>query len=1326
LRKISPEARLRATRRLLAIDLMVRGEPEREKPRAEPEKLAEEIRLFISQAEQAERRTAVLADDLSDLVVARLGELEGRAVVAQVGLARVRGRRLYRLADVVVAWVRRPWRVGRLVVGLRSASRRVGAPSVPELSDWRKWVSKAVPQSRRGLVGERPLPYPHLRVAHVGGLRSFDGVAALFPLAEVDLDVELQTGFDMLLIEPGVDDSLAEIKSETLHRFRDARIPILLFVRMSSHLEHSWVDEVDVVVTDDDGLAEQARDRHLEVLQIAPSTDDRVYNPVGWRRQPEHGLLVIADQSGTAEEIEHLRPVAEQTTLYGQPLISITPASSHPNRPLGADLAEIARHHTAAYISPNLTVSRPAYIQLVLDIAATGTPVITPPDPEIATLLGHHPHQAATATPLQHHLDQLADPLHRERLSVTVRRHIHTHHTRRHRFEQLLHHLDIPTNPTPKISILLATKRPENLEHALNNVTAQTWPNKELLLILHGADQFDTNHIQQLTNTLPYPTQIIPCPDTWTLGDCLNAGLDQANGTYITKMDDDDHYGPHHLTDLHTAHTYSNAPITGKWAAHAYVGQFDFTASRMTAGAERFVDHVAGPTLFATRNVALAVRFLRVRRRVDTTFLSRARDLGLQIFRTHPFGLVMHREQSGHTWDLNGYGRWTSNAVSVERGLSQTALDSELEAPDEIKQDHLPPAPSPRAQDLMGLRIRLKNHLTLDPIDLVVARLGELEGRAVVAEVGLARVRGRRLYRLADVVVAWVRRPWRVGRLVVGLRSASRRVGAPSVPELSDWRKWVSKAVPQSRRGLVGERPLPYPHLRVAHVGGLRSFDGVAALFPLDEVDLDVELQTGFDMLLIEPGVDDSLAEIKSETLHRFRDARIPILLFVRMSSHLEHSWVDEVDVVVTDDDGLAEQARDRHLEVLQIAPSTDDRVYNPVGWRRQPEHGLLVIADQSGTAEEIEHLRPVAEQTTLYGQPLISITPASSHPNRPLGADLAEIARHHTAAYISPNLTVSRPAYIQLVLDIAATGTPVITPPDPEIATLLGHHPHQAATATPLQHHLDQLADPLHRERLSVTVRRHIHTHHTRRHRFEQLLHHLDIPTNPTPKISILLATKRPENLEHALNNVTAQTWPNKELLLILHGADQFDTNHIQQLTNTLPYPTQIIPCPDTWTLGDCLNAGLDQANGTYITKMDDDDHYGPHHLTDLHTAHTYSNATITGKWSNVVYLSSFDLTLDWRVEFEEKFGSHIPGATMLGERDAVRSYRFARVQRNVDGSLWIRMRSDGRSLYSTHRFNFVRIRGGDHTFQRGDEAFVGNSTGHFLSGLDLSHAYI
>jgi len=521
-------------------------------------------------------------------------------------------------------------------------------------------------------------------------------------------------------------------------------------------------------------------------------------------------------------------------------------------------------------------------------------------------------------------------------------------------------------------------------------------------------------------------------------------------------------------------------------------------------------------------------------------------------------------------------------------------------------------------------------------------------------------------------------------------------------------------------------RPLPYPHLRIGHIGASASFSKVAPHFDVREVDLDRELQSGFDMLLVEPDIENRANDLTEELMDRFEAAQIPIVYFARCSTHLDHPLLSRVNLILCEEPELATAAKDSGAKVLHILPSIDDTIHNPIGWKHQPSRSLLVISESPNPDGHFSYLDAVAEVVDLYGAAIPGIEPLKHNPDRPAGKNQVEVSHDHLAAHTSPYLSATPTSQTQQTLEHVAAGTPVIAAPNPTLDSLLPGHYLPINTPTDMTRHFETLSHPPSRERHSVPARRHVLNNHTRTHRFEQILQHIDIPTKPPPKISILLATKRPQNIEHALTNITRQEWPNKELILILHGPEHFDTTHIQTLINQLDYTTKLITCPTSHTLGDCLNTGLDNATGQYITKMDDDDHYGPHHLTDLHTAHTYAHPAITGKWGNVVFLSESARTIDYRVDREERYVTHLPGATMFAATSTLRAFRFNRVMRGVDRTLLDRVLEHGQPLFSTHRFGFIRVRHSDHTFERDESVFIKGARDTPRDGLEIDSAMI
>lgn len=560
-----------------------------------------------------------------------------------------------------------------------------------------------------------------------------------------------------------------------------------------------------------------------------------------------------------------------------------------------------------------------------------------------------------------------------------------------------------------------------------------------------------------------------------------------------------------------------------------------------------------------------------------------------------------------------------------------------------------------------AIRVELEDHVLRsrrDSSSLTVERwsrrLTSALRRADRTENRLARLQQRRWFRLSRVSARMLRRPLRLPTLLPDLIDAFRRRPLPRLPERPDVQLRLPQVPPTSRRRA------PYAHLRIAHGGRLRIFDGLAR--HVDIHDTHEMAPEAFDLLVLEPGFDERLADVPAEALDRFVEAQVPSILFVRTAAHLRLPQASRVSVVVTDEPELAREAP---APVLVLDPSVDPRLHNPVGWERDPSGDILDLDD---TPE-------------LWGEDLIR-----------------EIKAHRVA-------TASRR---EMALIAAAAGTPVVAPADATLDRLLGDLYLSGESPQQLKQAAESMRDNQIRERLSVAARRHVLNHHTRLARLEQILEHLSVPRVAPPSVSVLLATRRPERLEEAIANVSRQDWPTLDLVLMLHDPDLFDREAVEKMTSRLDIRVQIVECPPTWTLGDCLNAGLERAGGEYIAKMDDDDHYGELHLRDLVTCLLYAEAAAVGKLSNVTFLSGRDLTVDWRIDDQERFVHHLAGATMMMRRELALRYRFDRVEHGVDTALWQRMRAEGMALYSTHRLNFIRVRHGDHTYGRSDEDFL------------------
>ena len=133
------------------------------------------------------------------------------------------------------------------------------------------------------------------------------------------------------------------------------------------------------------------------------------------------------------------------------------------------------------------------------------------------------------------------------------------------------------------------------------------------------------------------------------MGSVLNALTDASRGTLLTKMDDDDVYGPDHVWDLVLAHEYSQAPLVGKASEFIYLAGADRTMRRMSSGSERFHLTISGPALLIERHMLDRVGgWKRCGPGEDQALIYAVLRAGAGVYRTHPFGLALVRHGRQH------------------------------------------------------------------------------------------------------------------------------------------------------------------------------------------------------------------------------------------------------------------------------------------------------------------------------------------------------------------------------------------------------------------------------------------------------------------------------------------------------------------------------------------------------------------------------------------------------------------------------------------------------------------------------------------------------
>jgi hypothetical protein len=264
-------------------------------------------------------------------------------------------------------------------------------------------------------------------------------------------------------------------------------------------------------------------------------------------------------------------------------------------------------------------------------------------------------------------------------------------------------------------------------------------------------------------------------------------------------------------------------------------------------------------------------------------------------------------------------------------------------------------------------------------------------------------------------------------------------------------------------------------------------------------------------------------------------------------------------------------------------------------------------------------------------------------------------------------------------------------------------------------------LKDPLLRELHSVRLRRAALAEHGASYRRTP-----GLPAAPTgpETVSVILCTRRQTFLKAAFAQINAQCHDHVELVLVLHGIAANDPE-VHSATAELKVPLTIVEVASTAPFGTALNAGLAAATGKYVTKFDDDDWYGPHHVPDLLLAARYSGADLIGTQPEFVHLEALDLTIHKRPGRSERFAVHVSGATMLLRRDdLVELGGYRPLRTSEDRGLLQDVQHRGGSVYCTHGFNFlVSRRTQGHTWIAPPASFLRNNDRQW-HGIDLGPA--
>ncbi|MGB3257356.1 MAG: glycosyltransferase [Ornithinimicrobium sp.] len=292
----------------------------------------------------------------------------------------------------------------------------------------------------------------------------------------------------------------------------------------------------------------------------------------------------------------------------------------------------------------------------LFELSAAQTAVLSAPSAAIKPFFGDTVTVVSNADEARGALGVLLDQEeHRDRMALLAHRRVFDEHLYRHRVDTILGAVGVPvTEPDRSISAIVPTMRPENVDHVLRTIATQVHDDLELVLVTHGFNLAGDDLRRRADVAGLARVTVVAASADLTLGACMNLGVDAASGRYVAKMDDDNTYSPHYLSDLVRAFSYSEAQVVGKWAHYVHLASSNAMVLRFAHAEHRYVRLVQGGTIVTTRDLALTLRFEDLPRRVDTTFLDKVRADSGKVYSADRFNYVSRRSSStaGHTWGI--------------------------------------------------------------------------------------------------------------------------------------------------------------------------------------------------------------------------------------------------------------------------------------------------------------------------------------------------------------------------------------------------------------------------------------------------------------------------------------------------------------------------------------------------------------------------------------------------------------------------------------------------------------------------------------------------
>lgn len=206
-----------------------------------------------------------------------------------------------------------------------------------------------------------------------------------------------------------------------------------------------------------------------------------------------------------------------------------------------------------------------------------------------------------------------------------------------------------------------------------------------------------------------------------------------------------------------------------------------------------------------------------------------------------------------------------------------------------------------------------------------------------------------------------------------------------------------------------------------------------------------------------------------------------------------------------------------------------------------------------------------------------------------------------------------------------------------------------------------------------------------------------------PEGGVAIVCSSNRPGDLDNVATMVARQDVEELELVFVAHGDDFHPTaaeRALDGLTDRLA-SVKVLHRPSSASLGECLNAAMENTDARFIAKFDSDDRYGAQYLADSLRAHSYADAALVGKHSYFVYLEA---TQEYLLRYpgkEFRPTSTLAGSTLVIDRNQTDDLTFEPISLGEDRAFIAACHRRGLTVFAADRFNHVLVRTGRHTWE-------------------------